>query len=160
MARIFAGMLMALAAFPAALAQAPALPFTIRITQGANVQIVGDGGTLILPSPGVGLPVDGSIALVFNQTGSTSASINSIDLTDSTEFALSGLPAFPAALTPRTPELLLGVRYTPASSRQASGRITVNYTANNRSSSFNMNLRELRRSLRTLIRSYRTGIPR
>ena len=139
MRRLSLWILLVVATVAAALGQTT-LPFTIRTTQGTNVEIIGDGGTLNLPSEGIGLPVDGTIALTFNRTGGATAVINSINLTGSTEFALSGLPTFPATVTTRTPEVLVGVRYTPGSSRQATARIAVSYTENNRTASFSINL--------------------
>lgn len=136
--RILLATLAAVAAL-APLAAAQALPFTIRAEQGGQSQIIADGSTLAFQAAGVGLPVDGSISLTYTGTGG-SATIHQLQLTGSTDFAITSAPDPNATVLAGTEGCGVRIRYTPTSSRAAAAKIAVWYTANGVTNGFTVNL--------------------
>src|SRR5574337_1027504 len=85
-----------LLAATAALAQTtPILPFGLRFQQGQTVTVVGDGSTLLLPAEAISMPVSGTLSITYRGAAGSSVSINSIDLTGSLDFSVSGFSAVP-----------------------------------------------------------------
>jgi hypothetical protein len=149
MRRIQFILVMAALAAVCALAQTTtAPPFSIRVQQGSNVQVFGDGGTFALPSEGIGMPLEGNIVVTYTTVptpalSSPLASITQIFVTGSTDFSLVGLPDVTngaLTLTPNTATFGMRVRYLPTSSRAVAARITVNYLENGRAGTFSINL--------------------
>src|SRR5262249_57825761 len=62
-------------------------PFTIRSTQGTNTQVLTDGGTLSFTSEGIGQSSSAAVTLTY--TNRLGVSLNSIDVTGSTDFTTS-----------------------------------------------------------------------
>ena len=129
---------------PYATAQTAA-PFSIRVQQGTNVQVIADGGTMAYPAEGIGLPVDGSLTISFTGTGATAlATDTSMQLTGSTDFVVTSAPDFSVSgvgLTPATPSFAVQVRFTPTTSMATAGRLTFTYsTETGRAGVFSVNL--------------------
>lgn len=129
---------------PYATAQTAA-PFSIRVQQGTNVQVIADGGTMAYPAEGIGLPVDGSLTISFTGTGATAlATVTSMQLTGSTDFVVTSAPDFSVSgvgLTPATPSFAVQVRFTPTTSMATAGRLTFTYsTETGRAGVFSVNL--------------------
>ena len=149
MRRIQFILVMAALAAVCALAQTTtAPPFSVRVQQGSNVQVFGDGGTLALPSEGIGLPVEGNIVVTYTTVptaalSSPAASITQIFVTGSTDFSLVGVPDVTngaLTLTPSIASFGMRVRYLPTNSRAAAAKITINYLENSRTGTFSINL--------------------
>jgi hypothetical protein len=115
----------------------------MRIVQGSNVQVVADGATLALPADGIGLASTATIAVIY--TNSAQATINSVQLTGSTDFSLTSSPSQPPSLTSVNPSAGYAIQYLPTISKLQSAKLIFSYTeAQNPSTSvkgsFSLNL--------------------
>ena len=148
MRRIQLILFMAALAAVCALAQTSTPPFSIRVQQGNTVQIFGDGGTLAMPSEGIGMPLEGNVVVTYTTVptpalSSPAASITQVFVTGSTDFSLVGVPDLSNGslmLTPNMASFGMRVRFLPTSSRAVAAKITVNYLENNRAGTFSINL--------------------
>ncbi|MCC6389100.1 MAG: choice-of-anchor D domain-containing protein [Bryobacterales bacterium] len=129
-----------LLAATAGLAQTtPILPFGLRFQQGQTLTAVGDGSTLLLPAEAISMPVSGTLSITYRGAAGSSASINSIDLTGSLDFSVSGFSAVPFNIAGGD-TITASIRYLPSSGARAAARLTINYTEGRSTSSFSLNL--------------------
>ena len=118
-------------------------PFSIRTQQGTTVQNTTDGGTFNIPADGIGLPSTGQVVITYtNPLAGASATITTIQLIGSTDFALSGVPDLTSGypLTTRSSGFGFNVAYRPSTSQIESGKILVNYTEGARAGTITLNL--------------------
>lgn len=120
---------------PAATAQAT-LPFNIRVQQGTNVLSLGDGGAFTIPADAVGVAASASITITYR--GTATATINSVELTGSSDFQLSGLPDLPATLGVNQ-SVSATLRYQAGSSARATSRLVFNFVERGIASAFTLN---------------------
>ncbi|MFN7921492.1 MAG: choice-of-anchor D domain-containing protein [Bryobacteraceae bacterium] len=118
----------ALAALLAAAASAQtAPPFAIRVTLPDSTLDVADGATITLPAGGIGL----SIAAGFQVTnrGTFTATVNSINLTGSTDFTLTSVAEAPFTVAGQG-FFGMQVAYKASTSNRVTGRLQMNVTYN------------------------------
>ena len=125
----------ALALPAAAPAQAP-FPFTIQVRQADTVTNIGDGGTVLMQAPALGMETTASFTITYNDP--TATNIKAIELTGSTDFSLSS-PATPFPLD-RGQSFAMTARYLPGESTVKEAVITVTYTAEAGDVAFTINL--------------------
>ncbi|MEK7409038.1 MAG: choice-of-anchor D domain-containing protein [Acidobacteriota bacterium] len=109
---------------PAAFAQATPPPFAIRVQQGQNVLNIADGGSFTMPADAVGLATTATITVSYR--GTTTADIQTIDLTGHTDFSISSLPELPLTLNP-SQSFTIYTRFLPTSSNRVLGRVAFGY---------------------------------
>src|SRR5713226_3584162 len=111
------------------LAQAPA-PFTMRSTQGPNVQLLSDGGTISFSSEGIGQSASASVLLTYtNRLGVT---INSIDVIGSTDFTASLSAATLPIVLNFNDTTTFFIQYTPTALGKVTGTVRIAFTETNR----------------------------
>ena len=101
-------------------------PFSLRIQQAGNVQIVADGATVAMPADGVGLP--STVSIVVTYTNTAQAAINSVALSGATDFSLVNSPSAPPTLTPGSATAAYAVQYLPTTSKAQAGKLAFTYT--------------------------------
>jgi len=142
MNRTFGRTLLALG-FAAVCASAqPTPPFTMRIQTRGVVEAPADGGTLQMPSEGIGLPVAATLTIGYTGTAAnTTVSLNSVTFSGSTDFSFSGTGNWPLQLTNLSNTTSVGLQFLPTSSRAQTARVVFNYsqtvTVNNVSTTTN-----------------------
>lgn len=112
-----------LAAIPAA-AQAPS-SLTVRVQIGSVISNVDNNGTLNFAADQMGGTV--SAALTILNRGGNTITVNSLELTGSTDFILQNANDLPLTLGPGQ-SFLLGVRYVPSTSQRTAARLALGYT--------------------------------
>jgi len=120
---------------PAARAQAP-FPFTIQVRQADTVANIGDGGTVLMEAPALGMEATAGFTVIYNDP--TATTIKAIELTGSTDFSLSApTPPFPLD---RGQSFGLTARYLASESVLKEAVITVTYAAESGDATFTINL--------------------
>lgn len=119
-------------------AQTTTPPFGLRFQQGTNVSILSDGAQVPFSADGVGLSVSGNLAVTYRGVVGTTVTINSIDLTGSLDFAITG--ATPPFNMAGNETVTLGIRYSASTPNRTTARVVVNYTENRVTNSFSLNL--------------------
>ena len=90
-----------------------------------NVVQIASGGTI--PFPATPLNTTATAALNITNQGSGTGTITGISISGSPAFKLSGTPLFPFTLSSSTPNLSVGVLYTPTAVENDTGTITITY---------------------------------
>jgi len=121
---------------PFAAAQAT-LPFTLRVQQAQTVLNIADGATITFPADTVGAASSATLSIIYR--GTTTATMNSVELTGSLDFSVSGLPEFPFLMSPND-SITAVIRYLPTASARVFGRLAFGYTEGIRASTFAANL--------------------
>lgn len=115
------------------------IPFNLRFQQGQTLSVVADGATLNFPAEAVGIPVSGTLTVNYRGVTGTTVTINTIDLTGSLDFSVSGSTATPFNIAGGE-SVTLGIRYTPATANRTTARLVVNYTEGRTTGTFILNL--------------------
>jgi hypothetical protein len=112
-------------------------PLNIRVTLPDATTEVADGGLITMPVGGIGQSVAASL-LITNRTTST-ATINFIQLTGSSDFTLPSAPETPFTVVTQG-FFGLQVTYKASTSARTTARLTVNFTIGTTTSAVNLNL--------------------
>jgi hypothetical protein len=115
------------------------IPFNLRFQQGQTLSVVADGATLNFPAEAVGMPVSGTLTVNYRGVTGTTVTINTIDLTGSLDFSVSGSTATPFNIAGGE-SVTLGIRYAPATANRTTARLVVNYTEGRTTGTFILNL--------------------
>jgi hypothetical protein len=115
------------------------IPFNLRFQQGQTLSVVADGATLNFPAEAVGMPVSGTLTVNYRGVTGTTVTINTIDLTGSLDFSVSGFTATPFNIAGGE-SVTLGIRYAPATANRTTARLVVNYTEGRTTGTFVLNL--------------------
>jgi len=107
------------------LAQTAAIPFTLRVQQGASSGTVSNGGTVGIATDGIGRAA--TVTVSFTYRGASTASITAVDLAGSTQFTVTRKPQVPAALSPNG-EVNFDVTFTPTASASATAQLAISWT--------------------------------
>lgn len=120
---------------PKAAAQ-PAFPFTIQVRQADTVTNIGNGGTVRIEAPGINMATSASFTITYNDP--TATTIKAIELTGSTDFAVSApTPPFPLD---RGESFGLTAQYLPPDGALREAVVTVTYTDGDTDATFTINL--------------------
>lgn len=118
------------------------IPFNIRFQQGQNLTVLADGGTANLPADAVGQQTSGTLNLTYRGNPGTNVTINTIDITGSQDFAISGLSESPFQILGGN-SVNASIRYLPTSANRATARLVITYRESatpNVTGSFSLNL--------------------
>ncbi len=127
-------LLIAVALGPSALAQTQ---FVIRFQQGTTVQVLTDGATVTFNSEGIGQAVPSTLTLTYR--GTTSATINAVELSGSTDFsATSSLPP-PFTLNPNDAGSF-GIQFNPTVAGRHTARLAISFTEGTRGGTITVNV--------------------
>ena len=111
--------------------------FLLRAQVGPTVQTIADQATVTFPSEGVGQSISGAVS--FTYRGSTSATINSFELTGFSDFAASSSTPFPFTLGINETGSI-SVQFTPSAQGRFTGRLSISFTERTTSGSITVNL--------------------
>ncbi|MBI3683069.1 MAG: choice-of-anchor D domain-containing protein [Acidobacteria bacterium] len=115
------------------------IPFALRFQTGQNVATISDGGTVTLPADAIGAPVSGTLSITYRGAAGTRVAINTIDLTGSLDFVVSGYDTPPFDMVGGE-TVTLGIRYTPSAGNRATARLAIGYTEGRTTGSFFVNM--------------------
>lgn len=116
------------------------IPFNIRFTQGQNLSILNDGGTVTLPADAIGTPVAGTLAITYRNAVGTNVQINTVDLTGSLDFSVSPIAQALPVTVNGGDTVTTTIRYNPTTGNRTTARLVVTFTENRVNSSFILNL--------------------
>lgn len=114
-------------------------PFGLRFQQGQNISVVAEGSALTLAADVVGSPVSGTLQINYRGAVGSTITINSIDLTGSLDFSISGFDSVPINMIGGQ-TITAGIRYAPSNANRNTARVTISYTEGRTTASFQLNL--------------------
>ncbi len=97
----------------------------VSVLSNGSFVTVGPGGSVPVTSAGVGQPVQSTV--VVRYTGSSTATISGVTVTNSSAFTLQLTPTFPVTLAPNASTSFV-VQYLPTSGAPANGVVSVAFS--------------------------------
>ena len=119
---------------PSALAQTQ---FNIRFQQGTTVQVLTDGATVTFNSDGIGQASPSTLTLTYR--GTTTASVNTLDVTGSTDFSATSGLALPFTMNPND-NASFGITFNPTATGRHTARLAINFNEGTRGGTIAINL--------------------
>src|SRR5262249_14212399 len=112
-------------------------PFLLRVQEGTSVGTVNNQGSIAMPSSGVGRPVNATLTVTYQGTGT--ATISLAPTTNNPDFTATLGSALPIVLAPRA-SFSVALQFTPSSTAGESALFTQPYADGNTQGSIQLTL--------------------